>query len=166
MPQIIYFCWNSSINICLLNPNSNSREVPKWPRCCRSMEMFLLRPRAGGLGLELHYEDGRAFCEFLAPEKFQGYQGMLHGGIVTGILDEVMWWTLFVRTRAVSAAWKIEVEFRRPVRCGTDIRRGQSYGTGLQKLTVFIPRLLIWRTGYAPGERVSFLEQKASSWRM
>ncbi|HEY3275898.1 MAG TPA: PaaI family thioesterase [Syntrophorhabdaceae bacterium] len=86
--------------------------LPKYEKC------FFCGPATGGLGLELHYADERAFCEFLAPDRFQGYEGMLHGGIVTGILDEVMWWTLFVRTKVVSATWKIEVEFLRPVACG------------------------------------------------
>jgi uncharacterized protein (TIGR00369 family) len=89
------------------------REVlPKYEKC------FFCGPATGGLALELHYADEKAICEFVAHERFQGYDGMLHGGIVTGILDEVMWWTLFVKTKVVSATWKIEVEFRRPVVCG------------------------------------------------
>jgi acyl-coenzyme A thioesterase PaaI-like protein len=43
---------------------------------------------------------------------------MLHGGIITGILDEVMWWTLFMETKKICATWKIEVEFKSPVVCG------------------------------------------------
>jgi uncharacterized protein (TIGR00369 family) len=86
--------------------------LPGYKKC------FFCGPATGGLALELQYEDGKAFCEFTAHEKFQGYDGMIHGGIVTGILDEVMWWTLFMETRIISATWKIDVEFRRPVGCG------------------------------------------------
>ena len=42
---------------------------------------------------------------------------MLHGGIITGILDEVMFWTFFMETKKTCATWKIEVEFQRPVAC-------------------------------------------------
>jgi uncharacterized protein (TIGR00369 family) len=93
-----------------------SELLPKYQKC------FFCGPATGGLGLEILYADEEAVCEFVAHEKFQGYDGMLHGGIVTGVLDEVMWWTLFVTTRVVSATWKIEVEFRRPVNCGTRYR--------------------------------------------
>jgi len=68
--------------------------------------------------LKLHYREEGAFCEFVAPERFQGYDGMLHGGIVTGILDEVMWWALFMEKKVICATSKIEVSFKRPVICG------------------------------------------------
>lgn len=87
--------------------------LPKYEKC------FFCGPATGGLALELRYTGGSASCDFVADHRFQGYQGVLHGGIVTGILDEVMWWTLFVRTRIVCVTTKIEVDFLRPVSCGT-----------------------------------------------
>lgn len=87
--------------------------LPGYEKC------FFCGPAAGGLALELQYVDGSAFCNFTAHQGFQGYDGMLHGGIVSGILDEVMWWTLFMDTKMMFATWKIEVEFRRPIECGS-----------------------------------------------
>jgi uncharacterized protein (TIGR00369 family) len=86
--------------------------LPGYKKC------FFCGPATGGLALELHYGDGKVTCKFTAHERFQGYDGMLHGGIVTGILDEVMWWTLFMETKKICATWKIEAEFKRPVVCG------------------------------------------------
>ena len=43
---------------------------------------------------------------------------MLHAGIISGILDEVMWWTVYMGTKVNVVTWKIEVEFRRPILCG------------------------------------------------
>jgi len=79
---------------------------------------FFCGRSTGGLGLELHYANGAASCEFTAREAFQGYAGMLHGGIIAGILDEVMFWTVFMETKKICATWKIEIEFQRPVVCG------------------------------------------------
>ncbi|HOP84999.1 MAG TPA: PaaI family thioesterase [Syntrophorhabdaceae bacterium] len=76
---------------------------------------FFCRPATGGLGLEIQYADGTVFCEFIADQRFQGYDGMMHGGIVAGILDEVMWWALFVETKVISATTKMEIEFKRPI---------------------------------------------------
>ena len=83
---------------------------------------FFCGPATGGLTLELQYEDGKAFCQFTAPERFQGYNGMLHGGIISGVLDEVMWWTVFMNTKVSIVTWKIEVEYKRPVLCGKAYR--------------------------------------------
>jgi uncharacterized protein (TIGR00369 family) len=90
--------------------------LPGYKKC------FFCGPATGGLALKLQRFAGTVFCEFTADDRFQGYDGMLHGGIVTGILDEVMWWTLFVETRVITATSKIEVEFRRPVICGESYR--------------------------------------------
>jgi uncharacterized protein (TIGR00369 family) len=90
--------------------------LPSYDKC------FFCGPATGGLSLAIEYREGSAFAEFTAHERFQGYDGMLHGGIVTGILDEVMWWTLFMETRVIAATWKIDVEFRRPVMCGHTYR--------------------------------------------
>ena len=90
--------------------------LPGYKKC------FFCGPATGGLSLHIQYADGTAFCDFIAHEKFQGYDGMLHGGIVTGILDEVMWWTLFMETKTVCATWKIEAEFKRPIKCGEAYR--------------------------------------------
>lgn len=95
--------------------------LPGYKKC------FFCGPATGGLGLELQYAEGKAFCEFVADERFQGYDGMLHGGIVSGILDEVMWWTLFVNTHAISATSKLEIEFRRPVANGQVYRASGEY---------------------------------------
>ena len=47
-----------------------------------------------GLHLELHVEDGRCWTELTLPERFEGWEGIAHGGIVCTILDEVMAWAL------------------------------------------------------------------------
>jgi len=95
--------------------------LPGYKKC------FFCGPATGGLGLELRYGDGKAACEFTASDKFQGYDGILHGGIVSGILDEVMWWTVFTQTRQMCATSRIEVEFKRPVECGKVYRASGSF---------------------------------------
>jgi uncharacterized protein (TIGR00369 family) len=90
--------------------------LPGYKKC------FFCGPATGGLSLELQYADETVFCEFTAHENFQGYDGMLHGGIVTGVLDEVMWWTLFVNTKTICATSKIEAEFKRPILCNNTYR--------------------------------------------
>ena len=47
-----------------------------------------------GLGLDLHVERGRSWVELTYEERFQGWDGIAHGGILATILDEVMAWAL------------------------------------------------------------------------
>jgi len=74
-----------------------------------------------GLRLELHAADDRCWTEVRLPERFEGWEGIAHGGIVCTLLDEVMAWALIEHdTWGVTA--RLSVEFRRPVRVGTPIR--------------------------------------------
>jgi hypothetical protein len=47
-----------------------------------------------GLHLDLHAGGDRCWTELALPERFEGWEGMAHGGIVCTILDEVMAWAL------------------------------------------------------------------------
>lgn len=43
-----------------------------------------------GLKLEFEYNDDKAICNFSLNSDFEGYPGIIHGGIVSTILDEAM----------------------------------------------------------------------------
>ena len=74
-----------------------------------------------GLGLELHASDDRCWTELILPERFQGWEGIAHGGIVSTILDEVMAWAL-VDHDMWGVTARMTVEFKRPVPIGRLIR--------------------------------------------
>ena len=74
-----------------------------------------------GLHLELHTSPDGAWTELVLEPRFQGWDGVAHGGIVCTILDEVMAWAVIGRgTWGVTA--RMSVTFRRPVHAGTAIR--------------------------------------------
>jgi uncharacterized protein (TIGR00369 family) len=75
----------------------------------------------GGLGLALHIEPGRSWTEFVLDRRFEGWEGMAHGGILCTILDEVMAWALVGEDNWGVTA-RMAVEFRRPVAIGSSIR--------------------------------------------
>ena len=53
--------------------------------------------------------------------RFEGWEGIAHGGIVTTILDEVMAWAL-VDNDSWGVTARMQVEFKRPVPIGRPIR--------------------------------------------
>lgn len=59
--------------------------------------------------------DGRfAWLQARPPGWMQGFVDILHGGLVTALMDEVMWYALFMH-RQITMTAGIEVRFRRPV---------------------------------------------------
>ncbi len=74
-----------------------------------------------GMGLVLHVERGRSWVELVLEPRFQGWDGIAHGGIVTTILDEVMAWALVGEDNWGLTA-RIAVDFKRPVQVGQALR--------------------------------------------
>lgn len=74
-----------------------------------------------GLHLELHTSPEGSWTELVLEPRFQGWDGVAHGGIVCTLLDEVMAWAVIGRgTWGVTA--RMTVTFRRPIRAGAAIR--------------------------------------------
>jgi acyl-coenzyme A thioesterase PaaI-like protein len=74
-----------------------------------------------GMGLVLHLEPQRSWTELSLEDRFQGWDGIAHGGIVCTILDEVMAWSL-ASTDDWGVTARMQVEFRKPVPLGTPLR--------------------------------------------
>jgi uncharacterized protein (TIGR00369 family) len=83
--------------------------------------------RDNALGLKARWESDRATREvrshLVIPERFNGYPGVVHGGIITAILDEAMARSVLVDggfdDLLVTA--KLEVTFRRPTPTDTPV---------------------------------------------
>ena len=75
-----------------------------------------------GLRLEFHADArGGVWADFVPAERFEGYTGMVHGGVISAVLDEVMAWSLYRQeTWAVTA--EMTVRFRAPIQVGEPTR--------------------------------------------
>lgn len=69
-----------------------------------------------GLQLQLHHdpESNGVWTLFTPDKRFEGYGGMVHGGIIATVLDEVMAWSLY-RIGAWAVTAQMETRFRQPV---------------------------------------------------
>jgi uncharacterized protein (TIGR00369 family) len=74
-----------------------------------------------GLHLALKFEPRRCNVELTVPDRFEGWEGLIHGGIVTTILDEVMAWAL-IEQDCWGVTARMSVQFHRPVLVGQAIR--------------------------------------------
>ncbi len=82
--------------------------------------MCFLCGRQNPVGLKLDfYEDAEAEqvrVEFVVPDEYQGYPGVVHGGIVAAVLDEVAGRAVMIdgSDHDLMATLRLTVRYRRP----------------------------------------------------
>ena len=76
---------------------------------------------AGGLQLELHAGDDVCWTELSLDKRFEGWDGIAHGGIICTILDEVMGWAV-IEHDLWGVTARMAVDFKKPVVIGQPIR--------------------------------------------
>lgn len=74
------------------------------------------------IGLKLSFEDvdGKARASFTPLEEHQGYVGIVHGGIITALLDEAMAYSCLMKGIGAVTV-EIKVRFRSPASPGERI---------------------------------------------
>jgi uncharacterized protein (TIGR00369 family) len=70
-----------------------------------------------GLKLTFHSSKGTTLSEFVLPKNFQGYKNIIHGGIVSAILDEAMIHAAMAGGHSPVSA-EITVRFKQPLSAG------------------------------------------------
>ncbi len=60
-----------------------------------------------------------AVCvEMTFPKEYEGFKGVVHGGIITAIIDEAMGWASTVKTTLMYVTADLNVRFVKPVKVG------------------------------------------------
>lgn len=92
------------------------RIKPPSPRC------FACGPE-NPIGLRLHFEekDGGVEALFKPTRDHEGWTGLIHGGIVSTLLDEAMAYALYFAGLAGLTA-RMEARFRRAIAPGEELR--------------------------------------------
>jgi uncharacterized protein (TIGR00369 family) len=70
-----------------------------------------------GLKLDFYEKDEKARAEFMPAKNFEGYKDILHGGILSTLLDEVMIKSILAKG-IVTVTSQIEVKFKKPATIG------------------------------------------------
>lgn len=75
-------------------------------------------------GLHMRFEldpdgpEGAVLSRYQPREADQGFPGVLHGGVLSTLMDEAMAWAMWAKSRALGVTAKMEVRYRRPVVAG------------------------------------------------
>jgi uncharacterized protein (TIGR00369 family) len=70
-----------------------------------------------GLKLDFYEKDGKARAEFTPEKNFEGYKDILHGGILSTLLDEAMIKSILAK-EILTVTSQIEVKFKTPAIIG------------------------------------------------
>jgi acyl-coenzyme A thioesterase PaaI-like protein len=66
-----------------------------------------------GLRLCLYVDNGRVVSEFAPREEHCGFSGILHGGIISCIVDEALWWSSAVASGRLVVTKDLRVDYLR-----------------------------------------------------
>lgn len=88
------------------------KAVPNYPYCfvCGDQNKT-------GLKVAFFYENGKAKAQYTPTKEFEGYKDILHGGILSALLDEVMIYSLIAQG-TVTMTIQMEVKFKKPAKIG------------------------------------------------
>jgi len=92
------------------------KEVPTSPGC-----FVCGKKNPIGLKLQSMYEEGLVEATFRPKEEHIGYENIVHGGIITSLLDEVMVWVPWTKTEDYFFTGEITVRFAKPLEFGTEV---------------------------------------------
>jgi uncharacterized protein (TIGR00369 family) len=96
------------------------------------------------------YEDGDdgIYTEIVVPERFQGYPGVVHGGIIASMLDEVSGRSFMIGDdQKFFVTAELKIRYRKPVPIGqTLILKGRKGPDGGRKGRVAFGIGEIWNT--------------------
>ena len=71
-----------------------------------------------GLQAEYYQDEKKVYCTYTPREEYQGYPGVVHGGILCTILDEVLYRTALLEENPWMVTGRMEVRFKAPVPVG------------------------------------------------
>ena len=73
-----------------------------------------------GLHMEVSYRDHRAFSRFALKKEFQGWENIVHGGVVATILDEIMAHAV-IHYVGQGVTTSLQITYRAPLHVGEEI---------------------------------------------
>ena len=74
-----------------------------------------------GLKLEVSFENGKAWADVVFREVHQGWEGIVHGGVISAAIDEVMAYAVGSLGK-VGVTAVLSVRFKKPVKVGEEYR--------------------------------------------
>jgi uncharacterized protein (TIGR00369 family) len=88
------------------------KAIPNYPHCfvCGDKNKI-------GLKVAFFFDEGKAKAQYTPTREFEGYKDILHGGILSALLDEVMIYSIIAQG-IITVTVQMEVKFKKPAKIG------------------------------------------------
>jgi uncharacterized protein (TIGR00369 family) len=90
----------------------------RWPGTC----FVCSEGHPHGLGLRFHHTEDGVVCLCTIPPSYCGFDGMVHGGIISTLMDEAAAYALFARHGKLGVTREMSTRFLKPVPTGAELR--------------------------------------------
>lgn len=102
-----------------MTPAKNLRTLP----CSRNHNCFGCSPvNPSGLRMQFLTDGQAVYSTLKVPEHLCGWSNIVHGGVLSTILDEIMSWAAIHLLKRIALTQSISVEFIKPVLVGGELR--------------------------------------------
>jgi len=92
------------------------RQLPTYLKC-----IVCGRENHRGLNIRFRVDGSEIRSEVPFNDEFCGFKGIVHGGILTAVLDEAMGWAAGYMTKRMCHAAEMTIRFVRPVHAGEQV---------------------------------------------
>lgn len=75
-----------------------------------------------GLQMKFHTDGEALYSWVTVPSRFPGWKNLVHGGVITTILDEIMGWSTIYLLKTTVLTKSLAVDFLRPVYIERELR--------------------------------------------
>jgi uncharacterized protein (TIGR00369 family) len=75
-----------------------------------------------GLQMKFYTRDSSVFSRLTVPEHLCGWDRLVHGGVISTILDEIMSWTGIYMLKQITMTKSMTVEFIKPVYINSELK--------------------------------------------
>lgn len=104
------------------------------------------------MGLKFYkHEDGAVFGNFFADPKYEGYSGIIHGGIVATLLDSAMTHCLLMKG-IPALTGRLSIKYSIPIRTGTVVKVEARIVDQLHEMFILEGKALVDGTRVASAE--------------
>jgi len=90
----------------------------RWPGSCFACSAG----HPHGLHLRFRHTGEGVATSCTVPDTYCGFDGMVHGGIITTLMDEAAAWALFARHGKLGVTREMTTRFLKPVPTGAELR--------------------------------------------
>lgn len=94
-----------------MKPINNPFSSPKANKCfaCSSENAF-------GLQMKFYHEDDFVICKWEPKTHFDGWKGIVHGGIQATLIDETGEWYIFSKLGRSAVTINLDIRYKNPVK--------------------------------------------------